>query len=136
MEFFYLLQRVRSVHVLCEQVYRGIKYEEPILITKESVLPDYSLVPKHLESNYVATATLKETIEKNVFPRYMEMPPLLVEILEQNGVKNPKMRSVFSNRETPHFRIAEEGEKPNKEFRYDLDTTINPNMYKGINFDI
>lgn len=122
--------------VLCETVFRGIKMEQPQLIENESGLPDFGLVPKHLEKNYTFTKTASQRIEENILQRYLDFPPLLKDILIQNGVKDPKLKTVQNQSALSMYRVAEEGEEPTKKFESGFGTPKTPKLYKGINYDI
>lgn len=121
---------------VCEAVFRGVKMEELYTIRGESSLPDFQLVPKHLEQNYTFTATSKQMINKNILPRYMEFPPLMKDILIKNGTKDPKLPVVKSPSERSFYRVAEEGEQPTKIFKTGFGTPKSPNLLKGVNYDI
>lgn len=124
------------MHILCETVFRGIKMDNPQLLQGESSLPDFRLVPKHLEKNYTFTKTASKRIEENVLPRYMNCPPLLKEILLKNGIQDPKLKTIRRETTNSLYRVAEEGEQPTREFEGDFVTTKCPKLYKGINYDI
>lgn len=133
---FFFQQRPRKVNVKCEYIYRGIKFEEPIEITHESVFPDYSLVPKHLEGNYTFSKTRTQRMNERILPRHMEFPPLLKRIFTENGVKDPKMRTISQNVWYSMHRVAEENEKPTLSFDKKDNPPASPNLYKGVNYDI
>lgn len=98
--------------------------------------PDYSLVPKHLESNYKFSQTHKQRIEERILPRYIEFPPVLKTILCENGVKDPKMRTVTKKLWYSTHRIAEENEQPTLKFDNRFGTPTSPNLYKDVNYNV
>lgn len=110
--------------------------DENLLIRSTSHVPDFSLVPKHLEKNYVATKTSKDVIEQNILPRELEFPPLVKNMLIKKGVANPKMPASYSTYKRSWYRIAEEGEKPTREVHSGLGTPRSPNLFKTVNYDI
>lgn len=130
------LQRPRHVHALCEYVNRGVKYEEPVLITNESVVPDYSLIPKHLESNYKFSKTKSQKIAENVISPYTEFPPFLKDILIKNGVKDPKLKVRLTESPNSLYRLAKDGEQPTRHIETGFGTAKSPNLLKNVNYDI
>lgn len=124
------------MNVKCEYIYRGIKFDEPIEIAQDSVFSDYSLVPKHLESNYTFSKTRKQLIDERILPRYIELPPVLKMLFSANGANDPKMRIVTKKKWYSTHRIAEENEKPTLQFENKFGTPANPKLYKDVNFDI
>lgn len=129
-------QRSRKINVKCEYIYRGIKFDEPIEITRESMFPDYDLVPKHLESNYKFTKTRTERIEERILPRHIELPPVLKTILSKNGANDHKMLTVTNKKWNSMHRVAEESEKPTLQFDNRFGTPASPNLYKDVNYNV
>lgn len=131
-------QRPRQVYALCEVIFRGIKMENPILLQGESSLPDFQLIPKHLENNYKWAKTASQRIEENILPRYLDVPPFLKDILTKSGVKDPKIRTIHNSKSIQSlYRVAEEGEQPTRTFESkSFDPKKCPTLYKGINYDI
>lgn len=124
------------MHVLCEYVFRGVKYDNPVLIAAQSSVPDFRLIPKHLEKNYVATKTYKQKVDENILPRYIEFPPLLKEMIVRSGAQEPKMKLVTKITENSLYRIAEEGEQPTKQLEVGFGTPKSPNLYTNVNYNI
>lgn len=122
--------------MLCEYVFRGVKYDQPKLIIDDSVFADYVLIPKPLETNYTFTKTSEECIEENILPREADLPPLLREILIKNGVKDPKLIVQCLKNDNVLYRIAKVGEKSTRQFKNGFGIPKSPNLYKGINYDI
>lgn len=120
----------------CEYIYRGVKFEEPIEITRESMFPDYNLVPKHLESNYTYLTTRKQRIEEKILPRYIDLPPALKTLFSENGTKDPKMQTVTVKTWRSTHRVAEENEKPTLPFDARFGEPASPNLYKNVNYDV
>lgn len=130
------MQRPRQVRVLCEFVFRGAKSESLLLIKSRSGIPDFSLIPKHLEKNYVVTSTSSDVIEKNVLPNEMEFPPLVKNMLIKKGVDNPKMPAVYSKYMRSWYRVAEKDEKPTRSIESGYGKPRSPNLFKNVNYDI
>lgn len=129
-------QRTRRIFIKCEYIYRGIKFDEPINVTKESIFPDYSLIPKHLESNYTFSKTRKERIEERILPQFIELPPVWKTILCDTGVNDPKMQTVTKKYWYSVHRVAEENEQPTLQFDNKFGTPASPNLYKNVNYDV
>lgn len=130
-------QRPRKINVKCEYIYRGVKFDEPIEITRESGFPDYSLIPKHLESNYTFSRTRTQRIEERILPRYIELPPVLKMIHSENGVEDPKMRTITNKCWYSVHRVAEENEQPTLKFPNKFETpTTSSNLYKDVNYNV
>lgn len=117
-------------------MFRGVKFDQPQRITGESSVPDYRLIPKHLESNYTYTKTSSQRIEENILPRYMEFPPLLKDMLEKSGNKDAKLPAVLQNSAQALYRIAREGEQPTRQYENGFGVPKSPKLYEGINYDI
>lgn len=130
------LQRARHVHALCEFVHRGIKYEEPVHITNESTVPDYSLIPKHLELNYTFSKTKTQKMAENVIAPYTEFPPLLKDILIKNGMKDPKLKIRLNTSPNSLYRLAEDGEQPTRHVETGFGTPRSKNLLQNVNYDI
>ncbi|XP_055324856.1 28S ribosomal protein S34, mitochondrial [Sitodiplosis mosellana] len=128
--------RPRQVYALCEVVFRGVKMETLQLLQGESSVPDFQLIPKHLEKNYKFTKTEAQRKEENILPRYLEFPPFLKDILVKNGVKEPKLKTVDNPAIKSLYRVAKEGEEPTRKFESGFDATKCPKLYEGINYDI
>lgn len=124
------------MYVVCETIFRGIKLDEPQKIESDSVLPDYQLVPKHLEKNYIYTKNSLQRIEENILPRYMDFPPLLKDILIKNGAKDLKLKTIKSDSSRSMYRLAKEDEQPTKQFENGYGTSKSPQLLNGINYDI
>lgn len=129
-------QKPRRVQVLCDYVFRGVKFDEPHWVTGSSCLPDFSLVPKNLEKNYVHTKTWSQKVEENILPKYVDLPPLLQTMYKKNGVKDAKAKTVAPTDEGSLYRVAKDGEQPTKEFEKGFGTPKSPNLYKNVNYDI
>lgn len=122
--------------MLCEYVFRGVKFDQPQRITGESSVPDFRLIPKHLESNYTYTKTSSQRIEENILPRYMDFPPLLKAMLVKSGNKDAKLPANLQTSPMALYRVAREGEQPTRQFENGFGTPKSPNLYKGVNYDI
>lgn len=97
---------------------------------------DYDLVPKHLESNYTFAKTRNQRINEKIYPRYLELPPVLKTIFSANGVNDPKMLTVTNKTWHSSHRVAEENEKPTLEFDNRFGTPASPNLYKDVKYDV
>lgn len=124
------------MHAVCEQVHRGVKFDENVTITDDSQLPDFRLVPKEFESKYTFAKTASQRIAENVFPQYVECPPLLKNILIKNGVKDPKLKTVLREHINSLYRVAKDGEQPTKQLNTGFGKPKSPNLYKHVNYDI
>lgn len=120
----------------CEYIYRGIKFDEPIEIMRESGFPDYSLVPKHLESNYTFSKTRKQRTEERILPRYIDLPPVLQMINSENGINISKMQTRTNKTWYSVHRVAEENEQPTLEFPNKFGTPTSPSLFKDVNYDV
>lgn len=101
-----------------------------------SSLPDFRLIPKHLEKDYVHTKTWKQKVDENILPAYQELPPLLIDLLNKSGIKDAKAKVVAPTRETSLYRVAEEGEQPTRPYETGFGTPKSPNLYKNVNYDV
>lgn len=131
-----VFQVARKVRVEVESVFRGVKRSEPVEYFLNSGLPDYSLVPKHLEKNYKAITTDKDVIEKNILPRYTEFPPLLRYMMIKNGAVDPKLDVQLKKAPASLYRVAKDGEKPTKTFETGFGTPKNKNLVKHVDYNI
>lgn len=129
-------QKPRRVRVLCDYVFRGVKFDEPHWVSGSSCLPDFSLVPKNLEKKYVHTKTWSQKVEENILPKYIELPPLLETMLKNNGVEDLKAKTIAPTNEASLYRVAKDGEQPTKEFESGFGTPKSPNLYKNVNYDV
>lgn len=100
------------------------------------MFPDYSLVPKHLESNYTYLTTRKDRIEERILPQYIELPPVLKALFSENGNNDPKMQTVTNKSWRSTHRVAQENDKPTLEFDSRFGTPASPNLYKNVNYDV
>lgn len=119
------------MHIKCEWIFRGIKYEEPKQIDSESQLPDYSLVPKHLEHKYTYSKLASEKRDENILPAHIDTPPFLKYLLKKEGIENVKIKTVLRNNTEALYRVAKDGEQPTRSFNGIKDSK-SPNLYKGI----
>lgn len=131
-----LFQVRRKVRVLCEVVFRGVKMTEPVELFSNSGIPDYILVPKHLEKNYTSTTTDKEVIEKNLFPRQIEFPPLIKYMMNKNGIADAKLEVKLKNSPTALYRLTKDGEQPTKKFHVGFGTPRNKDLLKNVNYNV
>lgn len=101
-----------------------------------SALPDYRLIPKHLENQFKATTSDFEVKEKNLFPQYTEFPPMLKYIKIKQGENDPKLKVKI--KEEPHvtYRLAKEGEKPTKQWRSGFGAPRFEKFVKYVNYKI
>lgn len=101
-----------------------------------SGLPDYRLVPKHLEKNFKATASVVELKEKNVLPRHIEFPPMLKYMKIQQGEMNPKLVAKIKEEPNLIYRLAKRGEEPTRKFENGFGKPKFEKFVKGVNYDI
>ncbi|XP_050298258.1 28S ribosomal protein S34, mitochondrial [Anthonomus grandis grandis] len=130
---------VRKVRVLVEKTFRGVTAPKPILMESVTYKADYVLIPKHEEEAF-CKPTKQSTNSTKIFPRTMEFPPLMKELLlrekksgesgknnidlELNIKYNPMSRYT-------KYRVAKEGEEPNVKFTMGIGTPVAPRLYKG-----
>lgn len=95
-------------------------------------------MPKHEEHKYKPITTEEEIREKNIYPSYIDYPPLIHYMLVKNGVAEPKLRLTIPNDETdPNlYRVARDGEKATVEFPKGFGKAINKDLVAGVNYDI
>lgn len=110
--------------------------DKPQWLFTSSPLPDFRLIPKHLEGDYKHAKTSSQKIEENILPRYQEMPPLLADLLHKSGEKETKLKTLDPKYESSLYRVAKEGEQPTRQFESGFGTPLSPNLYKNVNYDI
>lgn len=115
--------------VLVERVFRGKKFEKPLLIESASYKTDYRLLSKKDEIEYCKLVSQQEKI----LPTHMEVPPLLKEFLiKETGRDEHMMKIHYKPSMYKTSRIAKEGEKPNIEVNLGLGKPASPSLYEGI----
>lgn len=135
--FFFLVEkRERRVKVYAERVFRGVKTPRMAQICRASYKPDYVLIPKHLEKNYVASMDHVEKVNQKIFQKYTDYPPLLKKFLiEETGNPDVKLELKYFVGPESLYRVAEDGETPTVTFASGLGTPASPNLYKGVKWD-
>lgn len=119
-----------------EKVFRGVKAPEPVYILRASYKPDYQLIPKHLEKNFVATIEHADKKNQKVLQRHTEFPPLLKKFLiEETGNPDVKLELKYFDGVDSLYRVAEEGETPNVTFEAGLGVPVSPNLYKNVKWE-
>ncbi|KAG6794380.1 hypothetical protein HZU73_09944 [Apis mellifera caucasica] len=124
----------RNVVVLVEQVFRGKKLPLPVQIDTVTFKPDYMLIPKDQEANYINRT--KQPIQK-IMPRTTNFPPLLKEILmRQKNLKEESSDLKLTIKYAPlgikNYKIAEEGETPTVNIEIGLGEPASPSLYANI----
>ncbi|XP_055924998.1 uncharacterized protein LOC129956961 [Argiope bruennichi] len=98
-------------NVWAEEVFRGRKLEGMKLIQDPTYLPDWHLIPREDEDEYLNYQS-QETVK--ILPKYDSLPPVLAEIArKKNPQEEPKMEVVYRNlSEHLLYKIAEDGMTP------------------------
>ncbi len=74
--------------VVAERVYCGRRYKEPSVLSAVAHKPDFRLVPKEEEESFCQWDKIKDydpTADAPRKPKYLEMPPLLKEVIRRRG---------------------------------------------------
>ena len=119
---------------MVEQVFRGKKLPLPVQIDTVTFKPDYMLIPKDQEANYINRT--KQPIQK-IMPRTTNFPPLLKEILmRQKNLKEEssvlKLTIKYAPLGIKNYKIAEEGETPTVNIEIGLGEPASPSLYANI----
>lgn len=107
---------------------------EPVDLFRISDLPDFRLVPKHLENSFKATASVTEIREKNLLPRYTEFPPMLKYMKIKQGENDPKLEVKIREESTSTYRLAREDEKPTRQ--WGIGKPRSEKFVEGVNYNI
>lgn len=126
----------RKARVTCEEVFRGVKMTEPVSLFTQSGLPDFRLVPKHLENLFKETTSVAEIREKNVLPRYTEFPPMLKYMKIKQGENDPKLEVKVREASFSPYRLAKEDEKPTRQWQYGFGKPKFQKFVEGVNYNI
>ncbi|XP_059614012.1 small ribosomal subunit protein mS34 [Phlebotomus argentipes] len=119
----------RKVSVTVEKTHRGKLLAKPLKIMATSYKSDYKLIPKHEEENYCRMPILREV---KVFPRTIDLPPLLREFVkDETGQENPQIPLILNGKGYKCYRMAEEGEKPTVDVGMGLGVPANPRLYEN-----
>ncbi|CRK95876.1 CLUMA_CG009323, isoform A [Clunio marinus] len=122
---------LRRVKITAERVFRGKKFEKPILIEKVSYKTDYRLLSKKEEADYCKLSQREEKL----LPLEMDLPPLLREfVFKETGRKDVKMKIVANESLYNNARRVKENETPNCEVPIGLGTPhpTSRSLYEGI----
>lgn len=128
------MQDLRKLKVWVEKTFRGQKIPQLVQIESVSYKSDYKLIPKDEESIY---CQLKKNENLKIYPKTMEFPPLLKELIRREYLKEgiteePKLEIVYSKRKFKNYRIAEDGEKVDVEIVSGLGKPVSSSLYKGV----
>jgi Mitochondrial 28S ribosomal protein S34 len=119
--------------VLVEKVFRGRKYEKPVLIESASYKTDYRLLSKKEEQDYCQVLEVHSNSKILIAP-FIDVPPLLRELFrKETGKEDIKMKTAILNRSNKKHRVAKEGEKPDLEPTIDLRNPVSPSLFEGCN---
>lgn len=130
---FQFFQAVRKVHVVVEEVFRGVKVPEPVPIFRTSYKADYILIPKDKEKEFVGSMEFSDKVNSKILPKEIDFPPLLKQLLlKETGDSNMKLELQYVQGTRNSYRLAAEGEKPTIEFSSGLGTPASPNLYKNV----
>ncbi|KAF7270430.1 hypothetical protein GWI33_016580 [Rhynchophorus ferrugineus] len=130
---------LRKVRVLIEKTFRGKTLPKPILLESATYKPDYKLIPKDEEANFCKNIPKSDTPAR-ILPRTMDFPPLMKELIIQEGIlkggatKEDLELEIAYNKmsQKSKYRIADKGEQPTQTFSIGLGTPITSRLYKGI----
>lgn len=101
------------MEVVVEKVFRGRKFEEPVVLNAASYKNDYRLLSKKEEAEYCKV----EPQKVKLLPVEMELPPLLKEFIrKETGVEEPRMKVKYRTNIYKTTRLAKEGETPDIQF--------------------
>lgn len=120
---------------MVEQVFRGKKLSTPVQIDTVTYKPDYILIPKDQEANYI-NRTQQPT--QRIMPRTTNFPPLLKEILirQTKNLKKEssdlKLKLKYAPLGIKNYKIAEEGETPTVNVDIGLGKPASPSLYTNI----
>lgn len=117
-------------------VFRGIKQTKHVELFDNSILPDYTLVPKHLENNFKAITSDLEIKEKNLLPMHTEFPPMLKYIKIKQGENDPKLKVKLKQEAHTLYRFARDGEKPTRQWEHGFGKPKFGKFVEGVNYDI
>lgn len=83
-------QKNEEGRVIVEKVRNGVKYTEPVDLSKIAPIQDFILIPKDLEDSFCKWSEIRDySTEKDVVtePKYYTMPPLLKLYMEREMMK-------------------------------------------------
>ncbi|OAD60738.1 hypothetical protein WN48_05300 [Eufriesea mexicana] len=122
----------RKCIVLVEKTFRGKKCPYIVQMDGSTYKPDYMLIPKDQEANYI-NAT--EQFTERIMPRVTDLPPLLKEILIRNTNEKKddlKLELKYSFLGMKNYRVAEENETPTVNIESGLGKPASPSLYIDI----
>jgi len=103
-------QKNEEGRVIVEKVRNGVKYTEPVDLSKIAPLPDFLLIPKDEENTFCKWSELRDySVDKDYVsePKYYTMPPLLKLYMEREMNK----RGANFTEESfllPHYKTYEQ----------------------------
>ncbi|XP_052860872.1 uncharacterized protein LOC128267948 [Anopheles cruzii] len=116
----------RKVRVTVEKTFRGRTYPKLVEVESTSYKADYRLLAKHEEKSY---CKLVERQEK-IFPREIELPPLLREfVTRETGKPAPMIPIRLKDGRENRYRVAKEGEQPTVPVTMNLGKPASPSLY-------
>eukprot|EP00088_Acartia_fossae_P017755 TRINITY_DN2015_c0_g1_i4.p1 TRINITY_DN2015_c0_g1~~TRINITY_DN2015_c0_g1_i4.p1 ORF type:complete len:253 (+),score=69.76 TRINITY_DN2015_c0_g1_i4:594-1352(+) len=92
--------------VIVEKVKNGVKYTEPVDLSKIAPLPDFLLIPKDEEAKFCKWSELRDYSPDKDFvtePKYYTMPPLLKLYMERE-MKKREAKEDESTYLLPHYK--------------------------------
>ncbi|GFS33947.1 uncharacterized protein TNIN_390641 [Trichonephila inaurata madagascariensis] len=108
-------------NVWVDEVFRGRKLEGLRLLQSDTYLPDFYLVPREEEDQYLNYQS-KDVIK--ILPKYDSVPPVIAEIIKKKDSslkEEPKMEVVYKElSEHLVYKIAENGMKPDYKLKVNL----------------
>jgi len=99
-------QKNEEGRAIVEKVRNGVKYTEPVDLSKIAPLPDFMLVPKDEEDEFCKWSELRDySVDKDYVtePKYYTMPPLLKLYMEREMNKRGQVLTDESFL-LPHFK--------------------------------
>lgn len=100
-------------------IFLGRKLDGLRLLTKETYLPDFYLIPKHEEDKYL---NFQPQEIRKILPKYVKAPPVISMLMkEKNPTEEPKIEAVYEGlSEHLVYKIAEEGETPDYKLKVEI----------------
>lgn len=102
------------MEVVVEKVFRGRKFDKPVVLNAATYKNDYRLLSKKEEAEYCKVEPEQKV---TLLSPEMELPPLLKEFIrKETGVEEPRMKVKYRTNIYKTTRLAEKGETPDIQF--------------------
>lgn len=145
-------QKTEEGRAIVEKVRNGVRYTEPVDLSQIAALPDFMLVPKHLEQDFCQWETLRDySPEKDyvVEPKFYTMPPLLRLVMEREMRSRGEEPASEESFLLPHYKtfnvkdvdVLEEGKEEKYQETitrcegtadYNYSQSVNPRYHYGL----